>query len=220
MAYLFDGPSEKITISGVTMPTTGALFLLWYPTSNSFTWNQNLISQFSGFNDYWHLFRYASNTSLWHRFMIGGGWTGVNGTVSAPALNTWHSICVNWTQSGTTELFLNNTSVGTAGSTAVAALTNDIIIGNIQSTGPAMGRIAEVSLYDANLDSTARTSLHELNIPSQGAHGLHYWPLDGNANDSWGSAHGTVTDATTDTHPTMNSGGGSSTFRPQVTMIF
>lgn len=219
MAYLFDGPSEKITISGVTMPTTGALFLLWYPTSNSFSWDQTFFSQAAGFNDYWRCCR-TGTTNFRNQFVIGGGVTGLSATISAPSLNTWYSVCVNWTQSGTCEIFIDNVSIGTAGSTAVAALTDDMIIGNSFFTGPAMGRIAEVSLYDANLDSTARTSLHGLNIPSQGAHGLHYWPLDGNANDSWGSAHGTVTDATTATHPTMNSGGGSSTFRPQVTMIF
>lgn len=223
MAYLFDAAGEQINVTGVTFPTTGALFLWWYPTSDSFTWAQILIGQASGFNDFWRLYRDFANTSMRFMSRVGGGSDGPNATISAPSLNTWHSVCINWTDGGASELFLDNVSIATDNPIDVAALTSTLTIGNGNdyATGPVMGRIAEVSMYNANLDSTARTSLHGFNIPSQGSTGIHYWPLDGNANDSWGSANGTVVDATTATHPTMSGGGGGggSTFVPQVIMV-
>lgn len=205
MAYLFDGPGDQITCSGVTFPINGAIFCWWYPTSDSFTWAQTLVSQRTGYNDAWRIFRYFANTNMWMQAAIGGVGTGPNCTITAPTLNTWHSICANWTDGGASELFLDNVSIGTANPIDVAAWTADFTIGNANplDTSPAMGRIAEVSLYNSNLDSTARAALHNYTIPSKGSNGLHYWPLDGNANDSWGSANGTITDATTATHPPM-----------------
>lgn len=165
MSRSFAASTDLITQGSAAIPTTGSLSFWLYPT-----WAYN-----DGANHgFFDVFNSAGGTFLFRlekndvdsKFFCGwynnGTDTRVVVLASGLLQNSWNHICLTWTSGGTTTLYLNGTSIGTAGSTSTwSTAGTSRIVGNYTSGGHSTNdRIAEVGLWNVALSSSDVTNLY------------------------------------------------------------
>ena len=108
-------------------------------------------------------------------------------STTAPALNQWSHVAVTFTSGGTVTLYLNGSSIGSAGpyGYSVAAGTTYTVAGGFPNisgfTDPFDGRIAEVGWWNAVLGTGELSALVNGAVPSQIRRNslVLHWPLWG-----------------------------------------
>lgn len=218
MALSYTGSTDETTQGTAAFPTTGSLQLWVFPT-----WSQtdgiwhDFFAIFDGTNAQFQALKFSDNSLYF-------GWIDATNTASRVVVtsgnytlnqNAWNHFVFAWTANGSSNLYLNNTNIGSIGTTDRTWNTNGITrhIGNwAAGTHPVSGRLAEYAVWSGiALSSTDVSTLYNsgsnsgLALEVQSASLVDYIPLwgvgtDGERNEVSGGTDGSNTGTTHANH--------------------
>lgn len=182
----FTATSNVLSASGVSIPSTGTITVWYKPAVFQNDGADHFF--FSSFPDGSHEFsirKYVDGN--WYNGWKGSSdWRVVGSAVWTQ--NTWTLYVLDWTNSGTTDFYVNNTLFGnTSGAVAFSTSGAAFTIGNEGGTTDARGILADLRVYNVVLNSSDRATTLAGGNPEI-SHQVNRWSLTKDTTDSWGSA--------------------------------
>lgn len=198
---LYDDVNDKLSVSGVTIPTIGTMCYNLYP---NFAQSDNLNHIFVDVRDYaanGNLFGSAKGDSsagnaIDARWIQGYTSYGVQTSTYTLTQSAWNVLCFIWDDTANTyKAYLNKSQIGDTGSTMQTwdTSTRTFAIGNCgqECSFNLDGNMAEVAIWNRVLTITELDNRGDGLLASCISTGLiHYWPLNNTSDitDHAGSA--------------------------------
>jgi hypothetical protein len=216
MSAIFDAIADRITQGTAAIPTTGTLLLWLKPNWAETDGNDHV---------FFHVTDGASNFFVMQKFSDNNlycGWKGASDTrvvVTSASYDitttTWQNIILRWTAGAGSELFLEGTSIGTAGAPSTFTTTSNRTIGNYVSVNVGLnGNLAHYAVWGRALTNPQIAALQTKtpDHPDVGPIGTDWITLfNGSTANVWGGTIATLTSISGSSDmPKLESADGSS----------
>jgi hypothetical protein len=193
---VFNGHSSVVMIpnSGYLGLTNQLTITAWIYANSSSASTQDVVSKATtGVNSGYTLGTTGGWSSETLSLDIGGSWHTV--TATYPGLNGWHFIAATY-NGVAMNLYVDGALAGTSAATgSVVVNNNNLSIGNGPGSSAFSGKISNVQVYNASLNSNEIYSTYIKGIggpPVDLQNIVGWWPLNGDINDYSGNQNNGV----------------------------